>query len=206
MNLTNTFIALACESTTESMNERQAPLTQAYCSGPEGAAGAQVVDYASTSSDRVPATAPLYGEVRLTRHLPHAIPVGVHTAVGGECDFPTPGDLLCGALAACMDSTLRIIANKLGMELRSLAVQVEGRVDVRGTLRVDKETPVGFQGFAVCVDIDTGDGDEKVIELLIKAAEQSCIVLQTLRNPAICTLATRTVGRAQGESVVTPAA
>ncbi|MYM63419.1 OsmC family protein [Pseudomaricurvus sp. HS19] len=194
MNLTNNVIALACDSTTECMNKRQAPLTQAYRSGPEGAAGAMVVDYASTSSERVPAASPLYAEVRLTRHLPHSVPVGVHTAVGGECDFPTPGDLLCGALAACLDSTLRIIANKLGLVLRSLAVQVEGRVDVRGTLRVDKETPVAFQGFDVCVDIDAGDGDGKLVELLINAAEQSCIVLQTLRNPAACTLTTRVAG------------
>jgi hypothetical protein len=37
---------------------------------------------------------------------------GTHTAVGGESDYPVPGELLCAAVASCLDSTIRTIANR----------------------------------------------------------------------------------------------
>ncbi|GAB3096626.1 OsmC family protein [Aestuariicella hydrocarbonica] len=191
MNPTNNFIALAEHSTTVSMNERQTPLTDTYRNGTEGAKEALVVDFATTSCGKSPASSPLYSEVMLTKHMPYSVPVGVHSAVGGECDFPTPGDILCGALSACMDTTIRIIANKLGIKLTTLAVSVAGTVDVRGTLRLDKGTPVGFQTFDITVDIEATNADEKLIEVLINAAEYSCIILQTLRNPPSTTLRTQ---------------
>ena len=55
------------------------------------------------------------------------VPVGVHRAVGGLHDAPTPGDLLCAALAACQDSTFRMIANLMNIELEDLTVDVTGR-------------------------------------------------------------------------------
>jgi uncharacterized OsmC-like protein len=37
--------------------------------------------------------------------------LGVDAAVGGDHDLPNPGDLLCAALAACADSTVRMVAD-----------------------------------------------------------------------------------------------
>lgn len=106
----------------------------------------------------------------------------MHQAVGGENDAPTPGDLLCGALAACLDSTLRIIANGYGMALSNLSVSVQGRVDVRGTLRADANVPTAFQRFDVQVAIATEKQEpDKNLLMLLAAAERSCIVLQTLK-------------------------
>ncbi len=180
---------LVSQSIQENMNQRQTPLTEAYKTDPERA---RVTDYAKTSSESVPAASPLYGEVSFTEHLPLTIPIGVHTAVGGESDFPTPGDILCGSLAACIDSTIRIIANKVGMPLRFLSVEVSASVDVRGTLRLKKEVPVGFQSMDAHIDIEADDGvTEKMIQQLIKAVEYSCIILQTLRTPPEITLTTK---------------
>ena len=64
------------------------------------------------------------------------VPVGVHRAVGGLHDAPTPGDMQCAALAACQDSAVRMVANRLGAEILSL--------EVRGALGIDAEVPVGF--------------------------------------------------------------
>ncbi|MBV5331716.1 OsmC family protein, partial [bacterium] len=72
-------------------------------------------------------------------------PVGVHSALGGVHDAPTPGDLLCAALAACQDSSIRMVANILGVELEHLQVKVTAQVDVRGALAMSQEVPVGFQ-------------------------------------------------------------
>ena len=108
---------------------------------------------------------------------------GIHRAVGGDHDAPNPGDILCAALAACLDSTIRIIANRLGVTLKALTVDVSANVDVRGTLLVDKSVPVGFQSMKCHVSLEPAQGtDRKLVERLVAAAEHSCVNLQTLRS------------------------
>jgi uncharacterized OsmC-like protein len=119
------------------------------------------------------------------------MPVGIHTAVGGECDYPNPGDILCGAIAACLDSTIRVVANRVGVRLKELSVEVNGMVDVRGTLRVDRKVPVGFQKFEIDVSIKAaGLVPKMILNKIVKGAESSCVVLQTLRNPPEISLTT----------------
>ena len=109
--------------------------------------------------------------------------VGIHRAVGGFHDLPNPGDILCAALASCLHSTLRIIADRLEIPIASLEVSTWAEVDVRGTLLVDRDVPVGFQQMKCQVRLDVADNvpPEKV-KMLLAAAEHSCVVLQTLRN------------------------
>ena len=112
------------------------------------------------------------------------LPVGVHSALGGLHDAPTPGDILCSALAACRDSSVRMVANLLHVELEFLEVTVTGNVDVRGTMMVDRSVPVGFQAMRCDVRLRVKAGtDPRIVDKLKAVAEQSCVVLQTLRAP-----------------------
>jgi uncharacterized OsmC-like protein len=112
------------------------------------------------------------------------VPVGVHKALGGPHDAPTPGDVLCAALAACQDSSVRMVANLLGVEIESLEVNVAGDVDVRGTMMVDQIVPVGFLEMRCDVKLRAKCGtDSRLLDKLKIAAEHSCVVLQTLRAP-----------------------
>jgi uncharacterized OsmC-like protein len=45
--------------------------------------------------------------------------------VGGDGDVPCSGDLLLAALAACQETTLRMVAANMGIDLEELAVAVE---------------------------------------------------------------------------------
>lgn len=174
------FFAAVRNAASQSMNARQAPLTALYA---EDGRAAHITDCARTSSDRVPASAPLHGEVFAAAGNKSSYPVGVHRAVGGDSDFPTPGDILCAAAAACLDSCIRIITNKVGIELKSLAVDVTGEIDVRGTLCVDQMVPVGFQKINVNVALEPKTAvPPEHIDAILKAAEHSCVILQTLRN------------------------
>ncbi|MEQ1659531.1 MAG: OsmC family protein, partial [Hylemonella sp.] len=95
-----------------------------------------------------------------------------------------PGDILCAALAACQDSSIRMVANLLGVELASLMVEVTAEVDVRGALGMDPQVPVGFQTLRCDVHLSAQEGTPP--ELLAKlrmGAERCCVVLQTLRQP-----------------------
>lgn len=163
------------------MKARQAPLIKAYVDRPERAL---IVDRATTDGLHVPTTDAIHTKVDFGIGHPASQQIGVHTAVGGESDYPNPGELLSAALASCLDTTIRIIANRLGLPLARLAVSADARVDVRGTLRVAQDVPVGFQTIAISVDIEPAvPVAPDQINVLIKAAEKSCVVLQTLRNP-----------------------
>ena len=161
------------------VREIQAPLRAQYRSTPQAA---RVVDRARTSGAE--AADPFHSTVEPMPGCGATLPVGVHRALGGLHDAPTPGDILCAALAACQDSSVRMVANILGIELEYLDVEVTGDVDVRGTMAVDNQVPVGFQAMRCEVKLRARDGtDPKLLERLRVAAQRSCVVQQTLLNP-----------------------
>ncbi|MCU7842220.1 MAG: OsmC family protein [Candidatus Thiodiazotropha sp. (ex Monitilora ramsayi)] len=161
------------------VRDRQAPLQKRYIVTPEEAL---ITDQARTSGGVD--TDPFHGTVHPGKPN-NSMPLhfGIHSAVGGYHDAPNPGDMLCAALAACLDSTLRIIADRLGVWIRSLEVAVKANVDVRGTLMVDRKVQVGFQQMQCHIDILADEQtDPRLMQKLIAAAEHSCVNLQTLRT------------------------
>jgi uncharacterized OsmC-like protein len=117
-----------------------------------------------------------------TRHTAR-LPIGVHSQVGGWHDHPVPGDVLAAALASCIDSTLRVVAARMRVDIESLAVSVEADCDVRGTLCMAPEVPVGFQQMRLDVRLRlAAETDPERAELLCNVAEHCCVVLQTLKN------------------------
>ena len=126
---------------------------------------------------------PFHTSVAINEELNIPFPVGVHRALGGLHDAPNPGDILCAALASCFESTLRMIANRLDIVLVKTKVVVKAEVDVRGSLMIDREVPVGFQKMSVDVDLALDHLSHPSLgKKLIKATEHCCIVFQTLRR------------------------
>src|SRR2546427_1931919 len=76
-----------------------------------------------------------------------------HTGVGGEGTAPCSGDLLLGALAACAQITAQMVAASMGLDAR-IATRVDGDLDLRGTLGVDREARVGFEQIRLSFDVD----------------------------------------------------
>jgi uncharacterized OsmC-like protein len=107
---------------------------------------------------------------------------GLHPATGGDGSMACSGDMLLEALAACAGVTLGAVATALGIEVRRGVVRTEGDLDVRGTLGVSKETPVGIQRIRVHFDLET-DASEEQLATLIRLTERYCVVYQTLRQP-----------------------
>lgn len=116
--------------------------------------------------------------------------IGVHKAVGGDHDFPNPGDLLCASLASCFESTIRMISNKLGIELIGTKIKAMAKVDVRGTLMIDQSIPVEFQSMHIDALLIAKNTNEKLLNTLIKGAKQSCIVYKTIKRGIPITLNT----------------
>lgn len=158
------------------IKERQKPLIASYIENP---GAAWVTDMAIIEGKEL--NDPLHTSVSINEELKVDFPIGVHRAVGGYHDFPNSGDLLCAALASCFDTSLRMIANRLQITLIKTKVIATANVDVRGTLMVDREVPVGFQSMGLEIEITINNSVQtELADKLIKATERSCIVLQTL--------------------------
>lgn len=163
---------------TSLMRNRHAVLLGNYGDKPDQA---WITDVATTGQGSACIRDPLHSDVDVAGVN---IPIGVHTAVGGDGDAPVPGELLCAALASCMDSTLRLIANRLSIVLTHLEVIVSAEIDVRGTLRFVPDIPVAFQKIHLSVDIETEPGTKpEMVSALLIAAETSCVIMQTLKSP-----------------------
>ncbi|TFG71586.1 MAG: OsmC family peroxiredoxin [Flavobacteriales bacterium] len=106
---------------------------------------------------------------------------GLHPATGGDGLSVCSGDMLLEALAACAGVTLKAVATSIGFHLSDAHVHVEGDLDFRGTLSVDRNAPVGFKDIRLRFQLDTDEPQEK-IGTLIKLTERYCVVYQTLVN------------------------
>lgn len=110
------------------------------------------------------------------------VEAGLHPATGGTGMAVCSGDMLLEALVACAGVTLQAVATALGIELRDATVSAEGELDVRGTLGVSKDVPVGFQRIRLRFDIET-DAPEEEVATLLRLTERYCVVAQTLQQP-----------------------
>jgi uncharacterized OsmC-like protein len=104
---------------------------------------------------------------------------GLHPASGGDGTQLCSGDMLLEALAACAGVTLRAVATSLGLAVRGGTVDVEGDLDFRGTLSVDRDAPVGFTDIRVRFALDTDASDDE-LDTLLRLTERYCVVGQTL--------------------------
>ena len=110
---------------------------------------------------------------------------GLHPATGGSGLELCSGDMLLEALVACAGVTLKSVATALEVPLKAGHVVAEGDLDFRGTLGVDKETPVGFAAIRLRFDVET-DAPQDKLDLLLKLTERYCVVYQTIKNgPAV---------------------
>ncbi len=80
-----------------------------------------------------------------------------HKGVGGAGAGACSGDLLLGALAACAQITCQMVAAAMSIPTDRIEVTVEGDLDLRGTLGISKEVPVGFENIRLNFDFAAPD-------------------------------------------------
>jgi uncharacterized OsmC-like protein len=106
-----------------------------------------------------------------------------HTGVGGAGTAACSGDLLLGALSACAQLTCQMVAAAMGIPTERIEVTVEGDLDLRGTLGIAKDVPVGFERIRLRFDIDASRATPEQLRSLQEKTEQYCVVMQTLVQP-----------------------
>ena len=108
------------------------------------------------------------------------VEAGLHPSTGGDGTLACSGDMLLQALVACAGVTLRSVATNRGLEV-SGSIRAEGDLDVRGTLGVDRDAPVGFRAIRLLFDLKSMAPAED-LDALIATTERYCVVLQTLAH------------------------
>src|SRR4051812_14167391 len=137
----------------------QQPLKEGYRANPESA---RITLTADGSGNDVPVSC----SVDLGRAIYEA---QAHTGVGGAGTAACSGDLLLGALAACAQLTCQMVATAMGLPVNAVRAHVEGDLDLRGTLGLDREVPAGFDAIRLRLEVDAPDAtDEQLASLLAK--------------------------------------
>ena len=106
---------------------------------------------------------------------------GLHPASGGDGSEACSADMLLEALVACAGVTARAVAVASGITLGGRIV-AEGVWDARGTLGVDRATPVGLTDITLSFEL-TSDAPPDRLAKLIATVERYCVILQTLQHP-----------------------
>jgi len=151
----------------------QKPLKEQYRNDPTAS---QIILRASGSQT----DAPISCSVDLGRAIYQA---EAHKGVGGAGAGACSGDLLLGALAACAQITCQMVAAAMGIATERIAVSVEGTLDLRGTLGIAKDVPVGFANIHLQFDVVAPQATPEQLSALREKTEQYCVVMQTLLHP-----------------------
>jgi uncharacterized OsmC-like protein len=106
---------------------------------------------------------------------------GIHPKVGGSGRELCSGDMLLEALIACAGVSMRAAAAVLDIPIKSASITAEGDVDLRGTLGVADDVPVGFREIRLRFDIES-EATKAQLDQLIELTDRYCVIFQTIQH------------------------
>lgn len=116
----------------------------------------------------------------------HQFTVDEPPALGGTNAGANPVEYALAALGSCQVITYQFWAARLGITLDSLAVRVEGDLDLHGFFGFRDDTRPGFEAVRVVVGLSGPDSPERYAELR-RQVDLHCPVLDLFRNPTATT-------------------
>ncbi len=121
----------------------------------------------------------LYTETKVREHL---VKSDYGEAAGGTNLAPNPIELLLAAMAACIEAAFYEFAVHEGFTINTLAVDIEGVLDLRGLFMVDESVSPGFQDLKYTFAISSPDEDEKVRDLAQRVIAHCPVVDSLLKQ------------------------
>lgn len=107
------------------------------------------------------------------------IKAGLHPNAGGDGTQACSAEILLQSLVTCAGTTLAAVSISMGLQITQAQVRAKGVLDFRGTMGVDRSSPVGFTGIELAFFIET-EADDSVVRKLIELTERYCVIYQTL--------------------------
>jgi uncharacterized OsmC-like protein len=104
-------------------------------------------------------------------------------SVGGSGSAPSPGWYLRAATASCVTTLIAMRAAQVGVEIRSLEVDVDSVSNDLGILGIDPDVPAGPLSARVAVRLALAEGgDPRQAGDLVDWAVDHCPVTDTIRR------------------------
>lgn len=94
----------------------------------------------------------------------------------------TPVEIVLASLASCLTAGIAAVAQRRGIQLRSVKATLEGAMDIQGILGIDPEVRNGFGGITVKYDIDA-DASPEEIRALVAQSQKRSAVFDVITNP-----------------------
>jgi uncharacterized OsmC-like protein len=76
-----------------------------------------------------------------------------------------------------------MVAAAMSIPTERIEVTVEGDLDLRGTLGISKDAPVGFESIHLHFEVVAPQATPEQLHGLREKTEQYCVVMQTLMRP-----------------------
>ena len=102
-------------------------------------------------------------------------------ALGGTDQAPNPVEYILAGYAGCLNVVAHLVAKDLGIELRSLHIDIQGEIDPARFLGQSQEARAGYQYLQVAITADT-DANEVALAHWLSVVEQRCPVNDNLQN------------------------
>ncbi len=99
-----------------------------------------------------------------------------------EDNAPTPVELVLSGLASCLTAGVAAVAQRRGIQLRSVKATLEADMDLQGILGIDDDVRNGFGAIRVHFDIDA-DASEDDIKAVVAQSQKRSAVFDIITNP-----------------------
>lgn len=106
---------------------------------------------------------------------------GLHPMAGGDGSFACAAEMLLEAVIGCAGVTFAAVCTAMEIPIEKAELFAEGDMDFRGTLGVDRATPVGMTDVRLRFEIASTANDEKLTKA-VQLSERYCVVAQTLKT------------------------
>lgn len=112
----------------------------------------------------------------------HHVVIDQPTLAGGENAGPSPLEIACFALAACVLTIGRIVARQRRIELRGMTTRVEAEIDPDVYMGKGQDNRAGFVGYTVYTRIDADLSPEEKLAFL-EEVDRRCPISENLQSP-----------------------
>jgi putative redox protein len=130
----------------------------------------------------VKVTAQLFEKYRIEVEAEnHVVKIDQPLSGGGTDTGPNPLLYQLSALAGCIGTVARIVANRQQLSLRGMTIDVEGDINTDYLLGKTKEGRAGFQTIRVRVNVDA-DMNGEAKEKFIREVDSRCPISENLLN------------------------
>lgn len=111
----------------------------------------------------------------------HRLSIDLPKELGGDGSGPTPGEILCAALGACIAQQFVEHAALRGVDVAGLDVDCTASGDLRGMYELADARP-GFSGISISLRVHA-DAEGAVLDELLQAAVRTSPIADSVANP-----------------------